>query len=58
VRLEPVTGRTNQLRIHCAHVGHPISGDGLYGRGGETLRLHARRLEVEGRSYSVEASWD
>lgn len=57
VKLEPVTGRTNQLRIHCAHAGHPIVGDRLYGRGGEALRLHARRLEVEGRSYSVEAPW-
>lgn len=27
LELEPVTGRTNQLRIHCAHIGHPIVGD-------------------------------
>ncbi len=33
VEMEPVTGRTNQLRIHCAYVGHPILGDELYGRG-------------------------
>ena len=46
VGLEPVTGRTNQLRIHCAHIGHPIVGDTLYGSG-EAVRLylHARRLE-------------
>jgi 23S rRNA pseudouridine1911/1915/1917 synthase len=30
VELEPVTGRTNQLRIHCAYYGHPIVGDELY----------------------------
>ncbi|HEX8558095.1 MAG TPA: RluA family pseudouridine synthase [Pyrinomonadaceae bacterium] len=45
VGLEPVTGRTNQLRIHCAHAGHPIVGDRLYG--GEPharLCLHAARL--------------
>jgi 23S rRNA pseudouridine1911/1915/1917 synthase len=30
VELEPVTGRTNQLRIHCAFIGHPIVGDLLY----------------------------
>jgi 23S rRNA pseudouridine1911/1915/1917 synthase len=30
VELEPVTGRTNQLRIHCSHVGHPIVGDEWY----------------------------
>jgi 23S rRNA pseudouridine1911/1915/1917 synthase len=45
VGLEPLTGRTNQLRIHCAHAGHPIVGDVLYG--GEPhgrLCLHAARL--------------
>jgi 23S rRNA pseudouridine1911/1915/1917 synthase len=31
VELEPVTGRTNQLRIHCAYIGHPIVGDDIYG---------------------------
>ncbi len=45
VELEPVTGRTNQLRIHCSHVGHQIVGDTLYG-GDEYARLclHAARL--------------
>ena len=45
VELEPVTGRTNQLRIHCAHAGHAIVGDPLHG--GEAharLCLHAARL--------------
>ncbi len=31
LELEPVTGRTNQLRIHCAQMGHPIVGDEMYG---------------------------
>jgi 23S rRNA pseudouridine1911/1915/1917 synthase len=31
LELEPVTGRTNQLRIHCAHIGHPIIGDEMHG---------------------------
>ena len=46
VELEPITGRTNQLRIHCASIGHPIVGD--VQRGGRVYRrlcLHARRLE-------------
>jgi 23S rRNA pseudouridine1911/1915/1917 synthase len=30
LELTPVTGRTNQLRIHCAHIGHPIVGDEMY----------------------------
>ena len=29
--LRPVTGRTHQLRLHCAHIGHPILGDPQYG---------------------------
>jgi len=45
VELEPLTGRTNQLRIHCAHAGHPIVGDVLYGGEAHTrLCLHAARL--------------
>jgi 23S rRNA pseudouridine1911/1915/1917 synthase len=43
--LEPVTGRTNQLRIHCAAAGHPIIGDKKYGgREFSRLCLHAYRL--------------
>lgn len=45
LQLEPVTGRTNQLRIHSAHIGHPIVGD--LQRGGtpyKRLCLHAYRL--------------
>ena len=30
LELEPVTGRTNQLRIHCAHMGHPMVGDEMH----------------------------
>ena len=45
VELEPVTGRTNQLRIHCAHAGHAILGDAWYGgRPAPRLCLHASRL--------------
>jgi 23S rRNA pseudouridine1911/1915/1917 synthase len=45
LELEPVTGRTNQLRIHLAHLGHPIVGDTKYGgREFQRLCLHAFRL--------------
>ncbi len=45
LELEPVTGRTNQLRIHCAHTGHPIVGDPKYGgREFSRLCLHAWKL--------------
>ena len=45
LELEPVTGRTNQLRIHCAEIGHPIIGDENYGGAAfSRLCLHAFRL--------------
>ncbi len=48
--LQPLTGRTHQLRVHCAAMGWPILGDGVYGgaprSGGHGLQLLARRIEV------------
>jgi tRNA pseudouridine32 synthase/23S rRNA pseudouridine746 synthase len=48
--LEPLTGRTHQLRVHCAEMGWPILGDPIYGNtprsGGEPLHLHAREIVV------------
>jgi tRNA pseudouridine32 synthase / 23S rRNA pseudouridine746 synthase len=47
--LEPLTGRTHQLRVHCAEMGFPIVGDSVYGntpRGGPPLHLHAREVTV------------
>ena len=46
VELEPVTGRTNQLRIHCCYYGHPIIGDELYGNC--ELRISNCGLNKEG----------
>lgn len=55
VELQPLTGRTHQLRAHMAAFGHPILGDGKYGgqdaflTGGlsRKLHLHARRLRID-----------
>ncbi len=49
LELEPVTGRTHQLRVHLQAIGHPILGDALYGgptgsQRAERLLLHASAL--------------
>ncbi len=48
IELRPRTGRTHQLRVHLAHIGHPIVGDPLYGNGvyGDRLLLHAYKLAI------------
>ncbi len=48
LELRPLTGRTHQLRVHCAAMGWPIAGDFVYGpaRRGEGLCLHARSLTI------------
>ncbi|MCC7166958.1 MAG: RluA family pseudouridine synthase [Rhodospirillales bacterium] len=55
LELEPLTGRTHQLRVHCALLGTPILGDGKYGGAkafpgieglGKGLHLHARAIEI------------
>ena len=55
VELQPHTGRTHQLRVHMAAIGHPIVGDGKYagqdafltGSISRKLHLHARRLRID-----------
>jgi len=55
LELQPLTGRTHQLRAHMAAIGHPIVGDAKYGgpeaflTGGisRKLHLHARRLRID-----------
>ncbi|MCA0910723.1 RluA family pseudouridine synthase [Qipengyuania gaetbuli] len=55
LELQPMTGRTHQLRVHCAAMGHPIVGDGKYGGKdafltgsiSRKMHLHARRLIID-----------
>jgi 23S rRNA pseudouridine955/2504/2580 synthase len=55
LELQPLTGRTHQLRVHLAAIGHPIVGDGKYGGQdafltgaiSRKLHLHARRLRID-----------
>ena len=54
LELDLITGRTHQIRVHCAALGHPVAGDPVYGTGTsrrgpdglERLFLHAWRLEL------------
>ncbi|SCA55269.1 Pseudouridine synthase [Candidatus Terasakiella magnetica] len=55
VALEPLTGRTHQLRVHCAYLKTPIQGDGKYGGQdayltgdgvSKKMHLHARRIQI------------
>ncbi len=63
VQAEPITGRTHQLRVHFAHLGCPIVGDGFYGSAETTpteydglmtrQALHASSLEIEFENRTV-----
>ena len=50
VRLRLLTGRTHQIRVHLAHIGHPVAGDFLYGREDPRLpgrfALHSTRIRL------------
>ena len=63
LELEPLTGRTHQLRIHCTSIGHPLFGDQIYGRrddeeaerfGVKHHLLHAQRLIFRHPTYDRE----
>ncbi|MDX3908346.1 MAG: RluA family pseudouridine synthase [Sphingobium sp.] len=55
VELQPFSGRTHQLRVHMAAIGHPIVGDGKYGGKdaflsgtiSRKMHLHARRIRID-----------
>jgi 23S rRNA pseudouridine955/2504/2580 synthase len=66
VELQPLTGRTHQLRAHMAAIGHPIVGDGKYGgvdaflTGGisRKMHLHARRLKIDSLGGKIDVTAD
>ena len=59
LELEPVTGRTHQLRLHLQAIAHPIVGDTLYGGiRAPRLMLHAALLEMPDRGLRIESPAD
>lgn len=62
VELEPLTGRTHQLRVHMQAIGHPIVGDLLYGLPGDAgaprLLLHASELALEHPASGARMHWE
>jgi 23S rRNA pseudouridine955/2504/2580 synthase len=67
VELQPYTGRTHQLRVHMAAIGHPIVGDGKYGGKdafltgtiSRKMHLHARRLRIDHpKGHQIDISAD
>ena len=52
VRLEPVTGRSHQLRVHMMHIGHPIMGDKLYHP--EPAKFHLKRMALHAAFLSFQ----
>jgi len=48
VRCLPRTGRTNQIRVHLAHIGHPVVGDKLYGKTDEEFLAFVRHVRAGG----------
>jgi 23S rRNA-/tRNA-specific pseudouridylate synthase len=55
IAIEPVTGRTHQIRVHMAHLGAPLLGDGLYG-GLRKLTLSSGAVKSIGR-VALHAAW-
>lgn len=56
VLLEPVTGRSHQLRVHLLSIGHPILGDALYGNEGVQQRAGRLLLHASALSFTHPAT--
>jgi len=55
VHIEITTGRTHQIRVHLAHVGHPVVGDAQYGSRTQSKRilLHSAKIKLFDRIYEA-----
>ena len=58
IELEPITGRSHQLRVHMAEMGHPIVGDDFYGAApAARVMLHAAQLRLQHPSTGQWLEW-
>ena len=62
VKLKLFTGRTHQIRVHMAYIGHPVLGDDVYGKASKLCEgqcLHARKIgfihPVDGKYYEFDS---
>ncbi len=54
LKISPKTGRTHQIRVHLASIGHPIVGDSLYGKKTNPFNLSRQFLHAESLEFSLE----
>ena len=59
VEVNPITGRSHQIRVHLASIGHPIVGDKKYGGKPGILHLHCKSMTINKKSplYEKGTSW-
>ncbi|MCM1024385.1 MAG: RluA family pseudouridine synthase [Prevotella sp.] len=62
VRLKLFTGRTHQIRVHMAYIGHPVFGDDVYGKSSKLCKgqcLHAKKIgfvhPIDGKHYEFDS---
>jgi len=61
VEVKPITGRTHQIRVHFASIGHPLLGDVLYGKKSKLIKrqaLHAKELSFDFENIEHTFSYD
>lgn len=62
VELKPVTGRTHQIRVHMASIGHPLLGDQTYGKKSKLIARHALHayaiaFTFDNEPFSLDSEW-
>lgn len=62
IEVKPTTGRTHQIRVHCAAIKHPLVGDNVYGKSSPLIKRHALHafslsFNFDNQSYSFQADF-